>query len=683
MPHLPPLIMILTFLGLGMGIGIGLGFVLDLGGRRFRPALRERRPGPAAFLEGLEKAPVGVLLLQDRTLRWANPRAAAVFGADPETLQGAGTRAFHQDGAAYEGFQGVLDDINHGGTFQGDVHLRRVDGSPFWAHLTGSLLEPARPEEGILWFLEDVTERVEAQLDLTEVLSLNQKLIAASPTGIMLYQAADGACLMANEAAARIVQGTREGLLRQNFRRVPSWRASGLREAADRALATGAEQELECHFTSSFGTEVWVVAHFVPFTSRGERLLLLLADDVSERVRAHDALRASEEKYRVVVEALNEGLALLDSEGRLLFCNGRLAEMGGFMPEEVLGRHYSLFVDPGALNFLLEKQILTRPVEAETFEVGLRTRGGSILETRISVASVLDAKGVPTALAILVTDISVGKRIERERERLMGELEQKNKELETLLYVASHDLRSPLVNIQGFSQRLGKSLDEIRRHRSTAETLEDFKAAIAPHLEERMPASLKFIQASGAKMDGIINGLLTLSRAGRMVLREESLDMDAIVGSCASALAFQIQAADGALQVEPLPPCRADPVQVAQILSNLLDNAVKYRHPDRPLRVRVSGRLTGDRCEYRVEDNGVGIAPEHRDRIWEIFQRLDPQGPIQGDGLGLTLVRRMAERNGGSIRAESAPEHGCTFLLELPAGVGKVGAGGEPPQKGA
>jgi PAS domain S-box-containing protein len=420
---------------------------------------------------------------------------------------------------------------------------------------------------------------------------------------------------------------------------------------------------------STFGNEVWIVAHFVPFTSRGERLLLLLADDVSEKMKASAALRASEEKYRVVVEALYEGMALVDRTGRFTFVNNRLSEMGGFAPGEMVGMHYSRFVPETDLPALVERQILARSVESETFEMPLLRKDGTLMDTRISVASVVDAQGAPTALAILVTDISIRKKAERDRERLVGELEQKNKELETLLYVASHDLRSPLVNIQGFSQRIAKSLGEIRKADEAAGSLEELRSAMAPHVEDRMPASLEFIRASGSKMDAIINGLLTLSRAGRMVLRAEALDMNALVQTCVAAQAFQLQSVEGTVQVEGLPSCKADPLQVAQIFSNLLDNAVKYRDPDRPLRVLVTGRPAGGSSVYCIEDNGVGIAPEHQDRVWEIFQRLDPMGPIQGNGLGLTLVRRMAERNGGRVRVESAPGAGCRFILELPAEV--------------
>jgi len=649
---------------LACGVLLGMAAAGRLRARRSSPA---QDPGAPPAL--LAAAATGAALIRDRRILWANARFAEILGTAPETLRGGDSRLIHPDAAAYELFgQTGMAACARGEAWRGELRLRRVDGSPFWAHVAGNLADPARPEAGILWFMEDVTERVEAQLDLAEVLSLNQKLIAASPSAILLYRAADGACMLANEAAARLIGAPQEGLLAQNFRRIRTWRGAGLLDAAERTLATGEEQALECHLHSSFDQDVWMSAQFVPFVSRGERLLLLLANDISERVKATSALRASEEMYRVVVEALSEGLALLDTNGCFTFCNASLMEMGGLKAEEILGKHYSIFVHESHLAQLQARRILERPVAAETFEVGLRRRDGGLVEARISVSSVLDVQGAPVALAILATDISVRKRAERDRERAAAELRQKNQELETLLYVASHDLRSPLVNIQGFSQRLAKSLDEIRRAQAAAGSLEALNAAIAPHLTERMPASLEFIRASGARMDAIINGLLTLSRAGRMVLRAEDLDMNAVLDSCSANLAFQLQSVEGVLETGDLPRCRADAAQATQIVSNLLDNAIKYRHPDRPLRVRVSGQVAEAFCEYVVEDNGVGIAPEHRERIWEIFQRLDPQGPIPGDGLGLTLVRRMAERNGGRIWVDGAPENGCRFHLELPVG---------------
>ncbi|HLO65479.1 MAG TPA: PAS domain S-box protein, partial [Holophaga sp.] len=630
------------------------------------------RPGaapqvPQGWSQELQEAPLGVFLVKDAVLVRINAQAGRIAGVDPDMMAGAHSRTFFLDDAAFEDFAARAGAMLRGGhPFREDIRLRRVDGSTFWAHVTCAPVVQDSPEKGQLWYMEDVTARVEAQLDLAEVLSLNQTLISSSPIGILLFSAADGACVLVNPAACRMVNAPEETILRQNFRRLPSWKEAGLLELADKALKTGEEQRTEGFFKTLSGRSFWGAAQLIPFVSRGERLLLCLVEDATERHAAGEALRASEEKHRVVVEALTEGLALVDLTGRFTFVNSRLAEMTGYAMADLAGRHYGEFILDADRTFLLEKAYLQRRVEGDSFELGLRRADGSLLETRVSLASVVDPQGIPTALAVLVTDISVGKRAQRDRERLVAEMEQKNRELETLLYVASHDLRSPLVNIQGFSQRLARSLDALTRLQAEAADLEAFRAEAAPHLQERMPGSLEFIRASGAKMDAIINGLLTLSRAGRMVLRAEPLDMNALVRNCAASLAFQIQSANGSLETGDLPPCVADPVQVAQILSNLLDNAVKYRDGERPLRITVTGEVLPDACAYVVEDNGIGIPPEHRERVWEIFQRLDPQGPVAGDGLGLTLVRRMAERNGGRILLETWQGPGCRFRLELP-----------------
>jgi PAS domain S-box-containing protein len=485
---------------------------------------------------------LGIAHIKGRRIQWANPRWAEIFGVTPEQCAGTSTASIHVDQAGYEAFgRSAYATVERDGHYASDVRLRRVDGSPFWGFMVGSLLVPGVPEEGAIWCLEDVSARVEAQQELDDTLRLNQKLIASSPTGILLYRASDGACILANEAAARTLGSGGEDLLGQDFRRIPAWVEAGILARAEAALGTGAEQALETTLALASGREIGLACTFVPFESRGEQILLLL-----------------------------------------------------------------------------------------------------------------------------VTDISARKRSEREREQLMMELEQKNKELETLVHVASHDLRSPLVNIQGFSQRLGRSLEELKRLLEAGGSPDDLNRAAQPLLTERMPAALEYIRASGVKMDAIINGLLRLSRAGRMVLRSERLDMDQLLETAASAMAFQLQEAEGALQLEPLPPCKADPVQTAQVFSNLLDNAIKYRRPGEPLRIRVSGRTQHGLVVYCVEDNGIGISLEHRGRIFDIFQRLAPLGPTKGDGLGLTLVRRMVERNGGRIWVESAPGAGSRFLVELP-----------------
>lgn len=255
---------------------------------------------------------------------------------------------------------------------------------------------------------------------------------------------------------------------------------------------------------------------------------------------------------------------------------------------------------------------------------------------------------------------------ERQRDQLLRELETKNKELESIIYVSSHDLRSPLVNIQGFSRKLAKSCATV------AEMLEEGRLSEEQHQEarklltEQMPRSVTFITSSVEKMDSLLSGLLKLSRLGRAAITIENLDMNQVMGKITNSLAFQIDATNAVVTVEELLPCQGDAVQISQIFTNLLDNAIKYRAADRRLQVTVSSRQCDGGVEYCVQDNGIGIHPDYQAQIWEIFHRINPRD-IPGEGLGLTVSRRILDRLNGSIRVESEEGVGSRFLVVLPA----------------
>jgi signal transduction histidine kinase len=283
----------------------------------------------------------------------------------------------------------------------------------------------------------------------------------------------------------------------------------------------------------------------------------------------------------------------------------------------------------------------------------------------------------PDGFATIFFDISSSKRAEAERERLLAELERKNKELESIVYVASHDLRSPLVNIQGFGTRLEKDCAELAELVGAMVDGAEGDAGLADEIEAialtRLPKSLDFIRSSGRKMDKLISGLLNLSRVGRAELAQERLDMDALLADIASSVAFQLEKAGATLEIGSLPPCLGDGEQIAQSFSNLRDNALKYRSPERPLRISVMGRRVGDEAEYVVTDNGIGIAAEHFEKIWELFYRLDPSDGTAGDGLGLSLVRRIVDRHGGRVSLESERGSGSRFIVTLPAAPAPLG----------
>lgn len=247
------------------------------------------------------------------------------------------------------------------------------------------------------------------------------------------------------------------------------------------------------------------------------------------------------------------------------------------------------------------------------------------------------------------------------------ELEAKNKELESIIYVASHDLRSPLVNIQGFSRKLAKQCEGLQKQLAASSLPPEQQAAFAHVLTDEMPRSVSYITGSVEKMDALLSGLLRLSRLGRAALCIETLDMNRLMAKITNSLAYQLESCGAAVRIEELLPCQGDAVQLSQVFTNLLDNAIKYRSPDRPLQITVtSSPGESGRVRYLIRDNGIGIHPDHQSQVWEIFHRINPRD-IPGEGLGLTASRRILDRMNGAIWLESQEGVGSCFFVELPA----------------
>lgn len=249
---------------------------------------------------------------------------------------------------------------------------------------------------------------------------------------------------------------------------------------------------------------------------------------------------------------------------------------------------------------------------------------------------------------------------------LKAELARINQELQGVLFIASHEFRSPLLNIQGFSKRLGVATVELSKM-VVDSSLSTEVHARAKSVEDQVNRSLQFISSSIQKMEMLINGLLQLSRLGRIQLRCVHLEMNQVVEHCVQSLQFQIQSVGGQVIVDSLPNCMGDMVLIEQVFSNLLDNAIKYRDATRALVIHVSGKRDENRIVYQVSDTGTGIPKDQLEKIWDLFYRLNPEGPIKGDGIGLKLVWQIAERHSGKVWCESDIGKGSRFFISLPA----------------
>lgn len=273
---------------------------------------------------------------------------------------------------------------------------------------------------------------------------------------------------------------------------------------------------------------------------------------------------------------------------------------------------------------------------------------------------------LPTGEIVALYD-DVTERIvaEQAREQLLKEIQSKNTELESIVFVASHDLRSPLINIQGFAGELGKSCRDLTVLLGR-ETLSNV-SSIRRILDEDIPESLGFISAGTSKMDALVRGLLQIARIGTTQLHIDRVDMNQLLANILKTIQYQMREYEIDVRIGELPPCLGDWAQLSQVFSNLIDNAIKYRHPGRKAVIEIAGQLQNKHAIYMIRDNGIGIEPEHCEKIFEIFHRLNPAGPIKGEGLGLTIVRRTLDRMNGKITVESEADQGATFTVNLPA----------------
>jgi len=396
--------------------------------------------------------------------------------------------------------------------------------------------------------------------------------------------------------------------------------------------------------------------------------IIAVVRDITERKKVEESLKGSEEKYHKLIEHASDAIISSNKEGIIISFNKKAEEMLGYSRDEIVGKSITLLSPPSdrkrekkALEGL--KKTRTLGIIGKTLEgKGLR-KDGQEIPVESSVYA-LEVHGEHIITSIL-RDISERKKAEEERKRLLDELRDKNKELEQIIYITSHDLRSPLVNVQGFSKELEQSLKHAHLVLCSKDVPSKIKEELATTLEEDIPDALHYIFTSISKMDLLLSGLLRLSRLGRAALNIEYLDMNKLISDIIKAFEFQIKETGITLQIDQLPSCLGDEIQINQVFSNILDNALKYLDPNRPGVIRISGNKENGQVTYHVEDNGIGITAEHQDRIYEIFHRLNPAA-TPGEGLGLTIARRILDRHTGSIWVESEPGKGSTFFISLP-----------------
>lgn len=394
-----------------------------------------------------------------------------------------------------------------------------------------------------------------------------------------------------------------------------------------------------------------------------------LKEDIEIRREAEEASRGNAARYKAFIAASNAGAWEYNYGTGHLWCSPNYFAM--------LGRDSKDFDLQSPDNAFTIWNELLHPDDREQVFAHLHHFMENREETYESTFRMLDANGNDfwvLSRGKLLTDntgkkppVIIGTHMDINNQKKAEELiKTKNKELETFLYVTSHDLRSPLINIQGFSHKIEKQFLKLKAMVPAIQTQGEESDSLEQILNKNIPGSLAYIYSNVDKMNNLIDGLLTISRVGRVKLNIAECKMDKLINHIHINLGIQIEQSYAHINASSLPDCFGDEDLLNQVFTNLIDNAIKYQKPDTTPEISITGRKEKSSVTYTITDNGIGISEDHLPRIWDVFFRADTSSAQKGEGIGLSLVKIIVEKHHGKIWAESREGEGSTFFVQLP-----------------
>jgi PAS domain S-box-containing protein len=501
--------------------------------------------------------------------------------------------------------------------------------------------------------MTDVTERNRAEEALRESEEKFSGAFHATPTLLVISILADGRYVEVNEAFERLLGFSREEAIGRTSIELGIWENPADRSRYVQALREqGKVRDMEINLRSKTGDIIVGQFSGEIIEVGGETRLLTMVNDITARKRAEEALKASEERYRRIVDTSQEGILVVDAETRFTYVNQRLVEMLGHDEAEMLGRSYLDFIDQSRRGEVAERLRRRKEGVREQYEaVFLRSDGGKMWGS-VSATPIMGVHGEFCGSFAMVSDVSEQKRFKEEIEVLNTNLvaralalELANEELEAFGYTVSHDLRKPLTAISGYSQLI----------------LEQFGAGLNVDCRNYFQ---EIVNGAG-RMNQLIDTLLDFSRLTRRELHRETVDLSAM----AHAIIAEFSLADPQRRVSCTiaegAVVNADAKLLRVVMDNLLGNAWKYTAKTEEAVIEFGVMEQRGETACFVRDNGVGFDMAHANRLFAVFQRLHSTSEFEGIGIGLATVQRIIQRHGGRVWAEAECGKGATFYFTL------------------
>lgn len=533
--------------------------------------------------------------------------------------------------------------------FEETVVFNTGEERQLYGNVSPLFTEDGQPSGAVSVFI-DITERVRAEQALQESERRYRNLFETMTEAFAVHEIlfdeqqkpVDYRLLEVNPAFESMAGKPREALIGKRLSELqssedPTWVAVFAQVARN-------GEPLRCErYSRLFDKYVEVLVYRLD-----DNRVASLSVDVTQRRRDQLALQQSEARLRRLVDSNIIGIIYSDAQGGITLANDAFLNMLGYDQNDMAaGRVNWKAITPPEMLPLdekgIEEAVLTgacTPYEKEYI-----CKDGSRVPVLIGYAHFKD--GNPPFICF-VLDITARKRAEAALASYALQLERSNRELQDFAFVASHDLQEPLRKIQAFGDRLRSSLED--------------------QLSEEDRDYLGRMMNSATRMRNMVNDLLSLSRVTTRGQPFEMVDLNAVIANVLSDLEVRIERSQALVVVGDLPTVVADPMQMHQLLQNLVGNALKFHKDGQPPHVTVTSTTVdnGRSVQISVRDDGVGFDEQYVDRIFQPFQRLVGMGQYEGSGIGLAICRKIVERHAGQITAHSTPGIGSEFIVHLP-----------------
>lgn len=612
-----------------------------------RKRMEEELSKSKEYLEKIFNSVTDSIFVTDMKRKFVtcNQATERIFGYKKEEIIGKSTEMFYLNREAFEEMEHTtIKKIKEQGYFEGEVVLRRKDGSSFPAHATASLLTGTDGKPiGIVGVVRDITDYKRAQEEIQRMSRLNQEIIDNAPFGIITFDR-EGKVTQVNHRHLEIDRAPIKDpkkVIGYNIFEHPSIMTNKLLDPL-RKILDGESFDMEIdNFKTLTNYEISVRVKGVPLVRKSGEVVggLVIVEDITECKQAEKALQESEEKYRTIFELSPEAIVLLDKKGNLLDVNGRIYDWLGYKPEEVIGKNLSElpFLPEESKTKVIEKFSLRMSgKKIPSYEIEFTTKDGGKCIGNILATPIKDENGKIIGDLVMITDVTERKKMEE-----MLFQQEKMAALGRIAAVVSHELNTPLANIS-----------------ITAEYL-------SSKLQKRYADELRTIKSEVIHASDIIKRVLGFSRMGDIEIKQT--DLNEIIIRAVNTVRKTCDTAGIIIQTNLSSSCPilGDEHKLLEAFTNILKNSIEAADPQKEEhRIDVNSTIEDDIITVTITDTGIGIDKNVQGDVLKPFFTTKP--PEKGTGLGLFIAKWIIQKHGGNISITSEKNVGTTVTVTLP-----------------